>query len=271
VLTASPLVVARQLGIPYIVTLHDAWWLSPELFLVSPGGRQIDPAKPFDHIDGVPTPEEKTVALERRSILAGILRGAQQRLAVSEPFRNVYRKAGIENVDVRENVSTPMPPSKLRQRHTHDSPLRICHAGGMAMHKGYHVLRQAAMMLPEGLNVSFTVVDHHLQDGDAAYTSTWNHYPVEFVPPIAMNRMQDFYAVHDVLIAPSIWPESFGLVTREAISAGLYVIASNIGALSDPIANESIGLSITPGDCKELCMAITRISKKGSGTEGSQA
>jgi glycosyltransferase involved in cell wall biosynthesis len=139
----------------------------------------------------------------------------------------------------------------------------------MAMHKGYQVLRQAAMMLPEGLNLSFTVVDHHLQDSDSSYSSAWNHYSVEFIAPIAMSRMHDFYATHDVLVAPSIWPESFGLVTREALSAGLYVIASKIGALSTPITDESKGITITPGDSKELCMAITKISTKRSHPEWS--
>ena len=262
VLTASPLIVARQLGIPYLITLHDAWWLSPELFLVSPAGRQIDPAKPFDHIDGTPTPEEKAVAIERRSILAGILRGAQDRLAVSKPFKEVYSKAGVQNVDVRENSSSPMPRLEASNHHASHSILRICHVGGMAMHKGYQVLRQAAMTLPEGLNLSFTIIDHHLQDEDSTYESNWNDYPVTFVPPVPMSRMQEFYSAHDVLVAPSIWPESFGLVTREASSAGLYVIASEIGALSDPITDEGQGISVTPGDSRELCQAITDYVKK---------
>jgi glycosyltransferase involved in cell wall biosynthesis len=74
--------------------------------------------------------------------------------------------------------------------------------------------------------------------------------------------MQEFYSAHDVLVAPSIWPESFGLVTREASSAGLYVIASEIGALSDPITDEGQGISVTPGDSRELCQAITDYVKK---------
>lgn len=262
VLTASPLVVAKQLGIPYIVTLHDAWWLSPELFLVSPGGRQIDPAKPFDHIDGVPTSEEKAVALERRSILAGILQGAQQRLAVSDPFRKVYERAGVDNVDVRENKFTPMPPLEPRPPRGLDDPLRICHVGGMAMHKGYHILRQAVKMLPTDLNLLFTVIDHRLEGCDSPYSSTWNGYRVRFIPPIAMSAMHKFYASQDVLVAPSIWPESFGLVTREAISAGLWAIASDIGALANPIIDKINGSRVSPGDAKALSNTIVESAKR---------
>jgi glycosyltransferase involved in cell wall biosynthesis len=261
VLTASPLVVARQLGIPYLITLHDGWWLSPELFLVSPAGRPIDPAKPFDHIDGVPTAEEKAVALERQCILAGILRAAQQRLAVSDPFRKLYEQAGVENIDVRENKFTPMPPMEPRPPRRQDDPLRICHVGGMAMHKGYHILRKAVNLLPIDLNLVFTVIDHRLEEGDSAYTSTWNGYTVRFIPPIAMGTMHLFYGTQDVLVAPSIWPESFGLVTREAISAGLHVIASNAGALAEPIKSFQSGQVVEPGDTKELMNAIKRIAQ----------
>jgi glycosyltransferase involved in cell wall biosynthesis len=261
VLTASPLVVARQLGIPYIVTLHDAWWLSPELFLVSPAGRPIDPAKPFDHIDGIPTPEEKAIALERRSILAGILQGARQRLAVSDPFRKVYERAGVGNIDVRENKFTPMPPPKPRPPRGPNDPLRICHVGGMAMHKGYHILRQAVHLLPNNLNLEVTVIDHHLQEDDPPYSAYWSGYPVKFVPPVPMAKMASFYSSQDLLVAPSIWPESFGLVTREALDASLFTIASKIGALSEPIKEDVNGYAIKPNSPEDLTSSLVKAHK----------
>jgi len=270
VLTASPLVVAREQGIPYQITLHDAWWLSPELFLVSPGGRAINSADPFDHIDGSPTAKEKAVALERRSILGQILQHAYKRLAVSDAFRNVYEQAGVKTVEVEQNQHTPMPPPMPRQRIHPDNPIRICHIGGMAMHKGYPVLRQAAHLLPPNLNLVFTVVDHHLQEDEPAYTSTWSTYPVHFIPPVRMEEMAIFYATQDVLVAPSIWPESFGLATREALSAGLYVIASNIGALAEPIKTDLHGIKLTPGSVDELTAALSNIRNSADSRFGIQ-
>jgi glycosyltransferase involved in cell wall biosynthesis len=266
VLTASPLVAARKLGIPYRISLHDAWWISPELFLVSPGGRLIDPALPFDHIDGTPTAQEKTIALERRSILAGILQGAQQRLAVSAPFRDVYQRAGVEHVDVRENSWTPMPAAAAsRGNHQPGDPWRICHVGGMAPHKGYAIFRQAVHQLPHGLALHFTVVDHQLSDNDRPYISEWNGYSVTFIPPVPMAQMEGFYANQDVLVAPSIWPESFGLVTREALSAGLWVITSDIGALAEPIQDGINGNRVKPGLADDLKDAIYRFCQRGRG------
>jgi glycosyltransferase involved in cell wall biosynthesis len=258
VLTASPLVVAKELGIPYQISLHDAWWLSPELFLINPSGRLINPGNPFDHLDGNPTAEERSVALERRSILFDLLRNATDRRAVSKQFQAVYDKAGINNVTVRENRSTAMPPIKRRQSLSPTAPVRICHIGGMAMHKGYQILRQAAQILPQDLLLSFTVVDHHLPQDEEPYTSNWNGYPVWFIPPVSMQNMPAFYAGQDVLVAPSIWPESYGLVTREALSAGLWVIASDIGALAEPIIPCENGVKITAGSITELAEALVQ-------------
>ena len=73
-----------------------------------------------------------------------------------------------------------------------------------------------------------------------------------------MAMMSQFYASQDVLIAPSIWPESFGLVTREALSAGLWVIASEAGALADPIRDSAapVGTIVPPNDLDALVAAI---------------
>ncbi len=258
VLTASPLVAAKQLGIPYRISLHDAWWISPELFLVSPAGRLIDPAKPFDHIDGIPTPEEQSVALERRSILSRILEGAEQRLAVSEPFRTVYEQAEVANIDVRENRFTQMGPPKPRPKSKASEPLRLCHVGGLAMHKGFHILRQAIHLLPKDLDISLTVIDHRLREASPTFSSLWNGYAVNFIPTIAMDEMPKFYASQDILVAPSIWPESYGLVTREAVSAGLWTIASEIGALAEPIIEGCNGFRVKPGNASNLATAILK-------------
>ncbi|MGW9820828.1 glycosyltransferase involved in cell wall biosynthesis [Methylorubrum extorquens] len=48
----------------------------------------------------------------------------------------------------------------------------------------------------------------------------------------------------DVLLAPSLWPESFGLVTREARAAGLWVVASDLGAIGEDIAEGGNGFRV---------------------------
>ncbi|MEY4841159.1 MAG: hypothetical protein RLZZ374_2067, partial [Cyanobacteriota bacterium] len=222
IITAAPLVVAHDLGIPYVVSLHDGWWLSPLQFLISNEGQAVDPADPLGHISNAADEsiEKTAAAIERRDDLEEILARAAGRWAVSEPFAALYRQAGIRDVAVLENDWTPMQGT-IRATRLPDEPLRICHVGGMAIHKGYPVL-QAAILLQPLPNGVVTVIDHSLAEGES-YTASWNGTPIQFRAPAPMEQMAEFYASQDVLVAPSTWPESYGLVTREALSAGLWV------------------------------------------------
>lgn len=251
IITAAPLVVAHDLGIPYVVSLHDGWWLSPLQFLISNEGQVVDPADPLGHLSNAADEsiEKTAAALERRDDLEDILARAAGRWAVSEPFAALYRQAGIRDVAVLENDWTPMQGT-IRPTRLPDEPLRICHVGGMAIHKGYPVLRGAILLqpLPNGV---VTVIDHSLAEGES-YTASWNGTPIKFRAPAPMDQMAEFYASQDVLVAPSTWPESYGLVTREALSAGLWVIASDIGALAEPIQEGVNGNKFLAGDAKAL-------------------
>ena len=42
------------------------------------------------------------------------------------------------------------------------STYKLCHIGGMSLHKGYQLLRRAVHELPPNLPIQFTIVDHRL-------------------------------------------------------------------------------------------------------------
>ena len=259
ILTAAPLRVAQELGIPYRVVLHDAWWLSRLQFLTRQDGTPVDLLDPLSDLGPEADEDEKAAALERRKDLMEILAGAQERLAVSESFADLYHQAGVRRVGVRRNkVQTPLASShRLSKRPRSSESVRFCMVGGMAVHKGYAVLRAAIQQANLGQSAVFTVVDHRLNADEPSYSLCWGGSPVTFVPAIPMDRMQDFYATQDVLIAPSIWPESFGLVTREALAAGLWVIAADSGALAEPVEDGVNGRKVHPGSVHALASAIS--------------
>ena len=264
VLSVAPLRVARELGIPYIVTLHDGWWLSPRQFLTRVNGRPVPVDDPLGHLDRPDQVEPSVVARDqqRRRDLADVLRGAAARLAVSQAFADLHHQAGIDDVTVLENRWQPMPSAQPRQQRAADQPLRCCFVGGMGLHKGMAVLQSAVMQAePAEPGLQLTVIDSTLQVGDR-YDLIWGHTAVQFLPSIPMAEMADFYADNDVLLAPSTWPESYGLVTREALSAGLWVVASDIGALAEPIQHGVNGHRVRPNDSEALAMVLEDLSAK---------
>ena len=65
----------------------------------------------------------------------------------------------------------------------------------------------------------------------------------------------ELFAQIDVLVVPSLAPESFGLVAAEAMSARLPVIVSDAGALPEVVGPD--GVVVPSGDARHLAAAIS--------------
>lgn len=254
-LTASVAMAALACKIPYVITLHDGWWLSRYLFLVDEVGRLVDHTDPLS--GGAPPPRGPTIAerLARAGTLQGVLKRAAAVLAVSEKFAALYREAGVRRVEVHENLSETFTP--IARQKSLDGQLVLGFIGGISYHKGYHLLREAL----EGGNFSqfsLLVVDHALQQGET-YSAYWGHTPVRYIAKVEQSRVAELYAQMDVLLAPSLWPESYGLTTREALQAGLWVIASDRGSIGDCVVEGVNGNRVDVSDCHGLREALERL------------
>lgn len=60
-------------------------------------------------------------------------------------------------------------------------------------------------------------------------------------------------------VAPSLWPEPFGLVALEAAAAGKPIVASDIGGLRDIVVNGETGLMVPAEDRPALVAAMQRL------------
>src|SRR5206468_13101946 len=63
----------------------------------------------------------------------------------------------------------------------------------------------------------------------------------------------------DVLCAPSLTGESFGMVLTEAFAAGTPVIASNIAGYSDVASDGVDGVLVPPADAQRLAEELQRM------------
>jgi glycosyltransferase involved in cell wall biosynthesis len=62
-----------------------------------------------------------------------------------------------------------------------------------------------------------------------------------------------------VAVAPSLWPEPFGLVVLEAMSAGTPIVASAVGGLAELVRDGVDGILVPPGNVAALRSAIDRL------------
>lgn len=72
----------------------------------------------------------------------------------------------------------------------------------------------------------------------------------------------EFFDRIDLLVVPSVWPEPFGLVATEAMSAGVPLLVSNAGALPE-IVPEATGDVFVAGDAAALASAIEQKITRG--------
>lgn len=256
-LTASMLEAAEELAIPYLVTVHDAWWLSDHQFLIDKTGvecdpRQNDPAIAARYTDDINN------ALLRRRYLAQRLNHAKALLAVSEFQANLYRQNGFTQIQVNRNGILPQPV--LPRTPAPSNRIRLGYTGGMCVHKGYYFLKEA-ILAADLHNSELTVIDLFITSGSARH-ETWGSTPVTFIPKLPAERMPEFFSRIDVLVAPSLWPESFGLITREAVLAGVWVVASNKGGLAEDIRPGVDGDVFSPHNIDELVTILKKLDQE---------
>jgi glycosyltransferase involved in cell wall biosynthesis len=70
------------------------------------------------------------------------------------------------------------------------------------------------------------------------------------------NHPEDFYAVLDITILPSLYKEGLPNVLAESMAMGIPVIASDVGGISELVNDGETGRLITPGDSIKLADAI---------------
>ncbi|MFT8803220.1 MAG: glycosyltransferase, partial [Gluconobacter cerinus] len=256
-LTAGIIDVLLELGIPYCITLHDAWWISDRQFVIDELGqpRLYNYSSPLETLERC-----GAKAVARMESLRDRLFGAKAVLAVSEAFTELYRTAGVYHVQTIENgVSALTPRPRLRDK---SGRIRLGFIGGLARHKGWDLIQIA---LREGSfhNLELLAIDHAMSPGDER-TDVFGQTPVVFRGKMSQNEVAGLYASIDVLLAPSIWPESFGLVTREAALCGCWVIASDRGAIGDTINNNINGFRIDVSTTADLRRVLTSIDRSPS-------
>ena len=106
-----------------------------------------------------------------------------------------------------------------------------------------------------------TVIDHAKDEG-YLHEEIWGATPVRLIGPLAQADMPEFYARQHVLLAPSLWPESFGLVTREALISGLWVVASDRGAIAEDVTPGINGFVVDVSSPEALTLALAQIDSR---------
>jgi glycosyltransferase involved in cell wall biosynthesis len=122
----------------------------------------------------------------------------------------------------------------------------IAFAGRFVAEKGVELLIEAANRTGYPLKLAMTAEHPAIKETDL----------IRCVITKNKADLTRFYRQARFIVVPSIWYETFGIVAAEAMSQGIPVIASNIGALQNMVDDGVNGLLFEPRNIEDLCHKI---------------
>jgi glycosyltransferase involved in cell wall biosynthesis len=267
------LAVLHKHRVPVVMTLHDYW-------LMCPRGQMFHPrmescarveqqrcsecvAITFPHWRADAGPLTERIHSRARQVLAQATMLVVPSARAIPPFVALgvpdHRFAVVENAVDTAALERLPPPA------TAAGPLQLGYLGTLIPSKGLHVLVAAVQRQAPGavtLHIHGNAVPYH---GDEGYlTRTFGTLrpgdQIHYHGPYTGADLPAILAGLDLVAAPALWQEAFGLTPREALAAGRPVLCSRIGGLQDAVVDGEQGLLLPPGDVAAWATAIAAIA-----------
>ena len=236
-LSASLTAACAERGIPYVITVHDAWWVCARQFMVQANGKYCFQKTIDLHVCQNCLPGARHLE-QRDTLLRAALEGAALLLSPSEAHRQLYLANGVppERIEVLPN-GVRLPPAD-RPRRKPGATLRFAYVGGNVEVKGFSIVKQAFEALTRE-DWQLVLVDNTLNLGFSSVDAADWHVrgSLDIVPAYPQDGIEAFFAGIDVLLFPSQWKESFGLTVREALVRDVWVIATDGGGPGEAIVD----------------------------------
>jgi phosphatidylinositol alpha-mannosyltransferase len=137
--------------------------------------------------------------------------------------------------------------------------LRVLFVGRPEERKGLPVLLTAFGALVEHVPSRLTVIGAEREDVSRYLADPGLMGSIDVLGRVSGERLWQSLHEADVLCAPSLSGESFGMVLTEAFAAGTPVIASGIAGYSDVVTDGLDGVLIPPADPQRLAEELQRV------------
>ena len=165
-------------------------------------------------------------------------------------FGGTYRV--IPNgVTVPERIErSPGPP-------TEDRPLRLVFVGQAVARKGLPLALRAFAALREHVPVTLDVIG---VEREALEVMLMDLGGITVHGKVDDARKTQLLSAADLLVAPSLGGESFGMVLTEAFAVGTPVVASDIAGYSDVVGDGRDGVLFPRGDAAALAQTLLELA-----------
>nr|WP_252088989.1 DUF535 family protein [Pseudomonas sp. MWU13-3659] len=226
----------RKAGVPFVVTLHDAWWICGRQFMIDKHGQYCGQTT----IQGdvcARCVDDPPLNAYRQRFLADTLKTANLLLAPSTFARNLYIANGFDAGKIRINRNGILAPAADYLKHP-GQMLRFGFVGGNSSIKGINLITRAFASL-ERSDYELKVVDNLLHLGFRSFNRHSVKIPgtVSIIPGYTQADIDAFFSGIDVLLFPTQWKETFGLAIREALVRDVWVVSTDAGGTVEDIVD----------------------------------
>jgi glycosyltransferase involved in cell wall biosynthesis len=241
-------------GVKKIVhTCHDYELLSPEGFFMGRVGRlaqeQNPVMRPYQNLRKYFSRQVTFATAPSRFVLdkhqkMGFFPRAKTRI--------ISNTHGLDADELHQNFS------KLSNFHKKDLARRFLYLGRLDKAKGIDLLCQAFLRVA-GQKQDYLLKITGWGPLDESLREKYKHQTnIVFTGPVFGAQKAELFWNSDVLVAPSISPEPFGIVIVEAYAHGLPVITSRAGAFPELVRDGETGILVKTNSVDELSSAIMR-------------
>ncbi|KXV41383.1 glycosyl transferase [Gluconobacter japonicus] len=252
--------VCQERGVPYVLTLHDAWWLCDRQFMVRGDGRYCFQTTIDQQVCQMCVPHARHLT-DRWFLMHQALSEAALLISPSEAHRQLYLANGVDPERIVVNRNGFRWPERPRTPRLPGSPVRFGFVGGTEAVKGYPQLKKCMESLDRS-DWKLVLVDNKLNLGfRSIHPRDWSvKGHLEIIPAFSQSGLDDFYDQIDVLLFPSQWKESYGLTVREALSRDVWVVTTAPGGQSEDVVDGVNGTYLPiDGRAETLAAAVEAI------------
>lgn len=213
---------------------------------------------------------------ERRALLSRRLAACDRILVKSKYVENIFLAHGAPAgkisllQDGEDSSWRAQLPKRSPGDHAAANTLRIGYLGHIVPVKGVHVLLEAFQTgfndpMSNAVPPRATLRVYGDLAHDPGYTKSIETQAagdprIQLCGKYTRDQLPEIMAGLDVLVVPSIWPETFNHVIREGFIAGIPVIGSELGAIPEAIEPGVNGYLFPTGDSQELARLLVELA-----------
>jgi glycosyltransferase involved in cell wall biosynthesis len=266
-LTMPLIPLLEQRGIPVVLTLHDHWFLCPEVQPFRPGLHRLAgerwglncflhlelfrPLRAAAMLTSGELPARVRAHLERARRSRAELAAADVLIVPSRFLRARYVAFGLP--DTKLFVLPHGIPSLGNAQVERTPEVRVGYLGPILHGKGVDLLVRAFRgVRSPALRLELRGPAPEGRFADRVRRLAARDDRISIGPAIPHDEIGAFFAGIDLLVVPSRFQESFSLVAHEACAAHIPVVASNAGALPEVVTEGANGALFRTGSWRDL-------------------